>query len=588
MPYKTVDELPGPLRANLPKHAQSIYLAAFNSAFDEYKGDEKRVHAVAWAAVKTKYHKDEKGDWVENVAKGGEGSGNFDHAGRPGEVGGSMPGGGAGGNSSDRKSWQLSVDEENAFISDPNTRLKLFGKDTVYGAKQLQSDRSHYGREIERMDLPQLRARYLTTKYEIRGNEAKLKALEEARPTYAPGPMRTEGDLAVSISDSRRYINYLAAVHNVRANGKQLPSDSLGKSDGFLARIVHLVKSLFAEELEDDAEWRALNGLTVAKCARLTPEQLELVEARLEQLGMDMPTDDLGKSVDFISKDAKRQVAVGVVYEPGVVDTQGDWATAEEIEKACHAYMETYRKTGLRHDGKARDDIIILENYIAPQDMRIGEQDVLKGAWVMGVKVKDAETWKQVESGELSGLSLFGKAQRIKGKEPGIAKSNDSEDDGLEKGSVSSGNFGHAGRPGEVGGSMAGTGGMSQMIEGQTQRVTEAARAHTTSGPEALGISGGAKPEPTKVDISTPEAKIAVVQKLMLGHPNIYTRISDMSYKVNGHLFKMLPARTGAIGLKGETDHITLNGLTWHSTLKGLVQDIAARASWAIGLPKGK
>ncbi|MGE5382264.1 MAG: ChaB family protein, partial [Omnitrophica WOR_2 bacterium] len=37
MPYKEIDDLPERVRGNLPKHAQEIYLAAFNSAWDEYK-----------------------------------------------------------------------------------------------------------------------------------------------------------------------------------------------------------------------------------------------------------------------------------------------------------------------------------------------------------------------------------------------------------------------------------------------------------------------------------------------------------------------------------------------------------------------
>ena len=73
MPYKTTTELPPAVKDHLPKHAQEIYQAAFNSAWDEYKDPEKRrgdsereetAHKVAWNAVKQEYEKDEKsGDW---------------------------------------------------------------------------------------------------------------------------------------------------------------------------------------------------------------------------------------------------------------------------------------------------------------------------------------------------------------------------------------------------------------------------------------------------------------------------------------------------------------------------------------------
>jgi len=72
MPYQKLSELPDSVRDNLPKHAQEIYQAAFNSAWEQYDEPEERredasreetAHRVAWAAVKKKYEK--KGDaWV--------------------------------------------------------------------------------------------------------------------------------------------------------------------------------------------------------------------------------------------------------------------------------------------------------------------------------------------------------------------------------------------------------------------------------------------------------------------------------------------------------------------------------------------
>jgi cation transport regulator len=64
MPYSKTSELPKSVRDNLPKHAQEIYQAAYNSAYEEYNHEEERAHRVAWAAVKNDYEKDEKsGKW---------------------------------------------------------------------------------------------------------------------------------------------------------------------------------------------------------------------------------------------------------------------------------------------------------------------------------------------------------------------------------------------------------------------------------------------------------------------------------------------------------------------------------------------
>ena len=65
MPYETLADLPKGVKDNLPTHAQEIYLAAFNNAFEEYGKDEDRARRVAWSAVKKAgYEKDEtSGDW---------------------------------------------------------------------------------------------------------------------------------------------------------------------------------------------------------------------------------------------------------------------------------------------------------------------------------------------------------------------------------------------------------------------------------------------------------------------------------------------------------------------------------------------
>lgn len=72
MPYKKVSELPDRVKDNLPKHAQEIYMEAYNSAWDEYKDPDERKgdasreetsHKVAWAAVKKKYEKKDDDKW---------------------------------------------------------------------------------------------------------------------------------------------------------------------------------------------------------------------------------------------------------------------------------------------------------------------------------------------------------------------------------------------------------------------------------------------------------------------------------------------------------------------------------------------
>lgn len=65
MPYSSVSDLPQST-SKLPAHAKDIYMAAFNSASEQYD-EEATAHATAWAAVKKKYKKNDAGKWVKKA-----------------------------------------------------------------------------------------------------------------------------------------------------------------------------------------------------------------------------------------------------------------------------------------------------------------------------------------------------------------------------------------------------------------------------------------------------------------------------------------------------------------------------------------
>lgn len=111
----------------------------------------------------------------------------------------------------------------------------------------------------------------------------------------------------------------------------------------------------------------------------------------------------------IIKADAEKRLVYGVVYAPEEVDSQGDYATAKEIEKAAHSFLLNGGVIGLEHqqDAPAR----AVESFIAPDDMKIGETDVDKGSWVLVTKVFDDAVWELVKSGKLTGYSMAGKAK---------------------------------------------------------------------------------------------------------------------------------------------------------------------------------
>ncbi|WP_433581264.1 XkdF-like putative serine protease domain-containing protein [Paenibacillus amylolyticus] len=119
------------------------------------------------------------------------------------------------------------------------------------------------------------------------------------------------------------------------------------------------------------------------------------------------------KQVQIAKVDDTQHIVIGVVYQPNVEDVHGDMMDAVEIEKAAHLFMENQHTYNIdkQHDLDA-DKGYVVESYIAPCDMEIGDQMIAKGSWVAGVKVTDDDAWEEIQKGEITGFSMFGVGKR--------------------------------------------------------------------------------------------------------------------------------------------------------------------------------
>jgi 2'-5' RNA ligase len=110
-------------------------------------------------------------------------------------------------------------------------------------------------------------------------------------------------------------------------------------------------------------------------------------------------------------KDDAKRIVYGVVMQPHVPDSEGDWQEPECIEAAAHRYLAESRKHDVQH---AEEEVAVVpvESFIAPADMEYAGRPVLKGSWVMAVRVDDPEVWKQVCDGGLTGFSIGGTGMR--------------------------------------------------------------------------------------------------------------------------------------------------------------------------------
>lgn len=72
----------------------------------------------------------------------------------------------------------------------------------------------------------------------------------------------------------------------------------------------------------------------------------------------------------------EQQLVYGIVYEPDVLDSQGDYMTAESIQKAAHAFM-TSLKVDTQHNFVEGAGTVV-ESYIAQSTFEIGEHVIKK------------------------------------------------------------------------------------------------------------------------------------------------------------------------------------------------------------------
>ena len=111
---------------------------------------------------------------------------------------------------------------------------------------------------------------------------------------------------------------------------------------------------------------------------------------------------------------ADLQIVFGVVAEPGETDAHGDTIRAPVIASAAHGWLAKFQNRGLNHRALVNEQVQVFESYIAPVDLKIGGQKVKKGSWLLMYKILDADLWKKVRKGELTGFSLGGFGRRVK------------------------------------------------------------------------------------------------------------------------------------------------------------------------------
>jgi len=97
--------------------------------------------------------------------------------------------------------------------------------------------------------------------------------------------------------------------------------------------------------------------------------------------------------------------ATFLVLSPDEVDLHGDIYDAVEVRKACHNFNIHCRKANLLHLFET-DSFSIVESYISPVDMQMGETIIKAGSWLTVLQFNDDSIWEGVKDGSYTGVSI--------------------------------------------------------------------------------------------------------------------------------------------------------------------------------------
>jgi len=98
-----------------------------------------------------------------------------------------------------------------------------------------------------------------------------------------------------------------------------------------------------------------------------------------------------------------------VAMLPDSTDLAGDFTSADEVRKAKESFNNSEQRANLFHMSMT-DTFSVIESYLAPADMILNSQAVLKGTWLMTLQINDSDLWELVKSGDINGISIGAEA----------------------------------------------------------------------------------------------------------------------------------------------------------------------------------
>ena len=152
----------------------------------------------------------------------------------------------------------------------------------------------------------------------------------------------------------------------------------------------------------------------MAKLKDLSVSFLSLVKTPATGKGLTLKSARAGEratTFDIIKTDDEMMRAYGIVYAPDQEDAHGDTADAATIRKAQAEFMREGRLRNIDTEHSFTAEMaFVAESWLVRKDDALFPREP-EGAWAVGIQIGDPDLWKQLKSGDLTGISLAGIAR---------------------------------------------------------------------------------------------------------------------------------------------------------------------------------
>lgn len=126
---------------------------------------------------------------------------------------------------------------------------------------------------------------------------------------------------------------------------------------------------------------------------------------------------EYSKEISFKKSDDEKGIVYGIVYAPEQKDTDGDFASADEIIKAAYSFMKERNTTNVDKQHSFENvEAFVAESWIVKENDSVFPDEPV-GSWAVAIKLENEELKKAVKDGDIAGLSMAGTAIKKEDKE---------------------------------------------------------------------------------------------------------------------------------------------------------------------------